>query len=325
MIARWCLALLLLPALAWAGAEPLDREMRRLEQARDLPAMQARIEQAADAELAAPEGYFWRVRLALLADDGARAEELLEQGLAAHPQSSLLVLQRSSLKSEGFGDVGAIGRMRLAREVRAGLERAVELDPDSVQARLGLALYFINAPRIAGGGADRAEPHLAWIRERAPMDYFDLQATLAMSRGDMEAALDWLEQATRADPQARPRFRRALILIALQRYDEARAVLDAIVERAPSHAAAWYQLGRTSVLAEDRLEQGQAALQRFLDTAPWPTDPSPAAAWWRIGQLHQLKGDTGQAREAYQQALAMDRKFTRAAEALSALDDKNAQ
>lgn len=323
MIARWCLALLLLPALVWAGAEPLDREMRRLEQARDLPAMQARIEQATDAELATPEGHYWRVRLALLVGDDARADKLLEQGLDAHPQSSLLVLQHSSLLSEGFGEVGAIGRMRLAREVRAGLERAVELDPDSVQARLGLALYFINAPRIAGGGADRAEPHLSWIRDRAPMDYFDLQGTLAMSRGDMEAALDWLEQATRADPQTRPRFRRALILIALNRYDEARAVLGAIVERFPSHAAAWYQLGRTGVLAQDQLDQGLDALHRFLETPPWPTDPSPAAAWWRVGQLHQLNGDLEQARRAFEQALAKDRKFTRAAEALAALDDNN--
>jgi len=321
MVARWYLLLLVVPVLAWAGGEQLDHDLRRFEQARNLPAMQARIEQADVAELAAPEGYFWRVRLALLEGDGDGARQLLDQGLAAHPQSSLLVLQHGSLLSEGFGDVGAIGRMRLAREVRAGMERAVELDPDSMQARMGLALYFINAPRIAGGSADRAEPHLALMRERAPMDYFDLQGTLAMSRGDMEAALDWLEQATRADPQARPRFRRALILIALERYDEARSVLDAIVERSPSHAAAWYQLGRTSVLAKDRLDQGLAALHRFLETPPWPTDPSPAAAWWRIGQLHQLNGDLEQARQAFQQSLSKDRKFSRAAEALAQLEN----
>lgn len=316
------LALFLLPVLAWADGAQLDHDMRRHEQGRDLDAMEARVDRASGIELESPEGYFWRVRMALLAGQSDQAGQLLEEGLAAHPQSSRLVLQRSSLLSESFGEVGTMGRVRLAREVRDGMARAVELDPDSIQARLGLALFYLNAPRLVGGGADRAEPHLEILRERAPMDYFELNASLAMGRGEMESALDWLRQATDADPERRPRFREALALIALQRHEEARSVLTAILERFPNHAAAWYQLGRSSVLAQDHIDEGVAALQRYLETRPWPSDPSPAAAWWRIGQLHQLDGDVELARQAFKESLARDRQFSRAAEALDQLDGK---
>ena len=322
MSARLALILFLLPSLALADSAGLDRDMREFEQGRDLPAMQARIEQASDSELHAPEGYFWRVRVALLEGRSDRADELLEEGLAEHPESSRLVVQHSSLLSEGFDEVGVLGRVRLAREVRDGMNRAVELDPESMQARLGLALYYLNAPRLMGGGESRAEPHLDFVRERDPAQYFDLQATRAMGRGDMNEALDWLEQATEADPEQRPRFRHALTLIALNRYAEARTVLRRLTERFPNHAAAWYQLGRVSVLDEDELAEGLSAFQRYLDTAPWPTDPSPAAAWWRIGQLHELNGDLAQARSAFEQSLAKDREFTRAADALARLDEK---
>lgn len=322
MFARAALIFVLLPVLAWADGSQLDREMRGFEQGRDLLAMRARVEQSADFELNTPEGYFWRVRLALLDGQSDEAERLLAEGLAEHPESSLLVLQRSSLLSEGFAEAGAIGRVRLARQVRDGMSRAVELDPDSIQARLGLALYYLNAPRLIGGGADRAEPHLELIREREPAQYFDLQGTLAMGRGDMDQALEWLEQATRADPEQRPRFRHALTLIALRRHAEARAVLRELTERFPNHAAAWYQLGRLSVLAEDHIDEGLAALERYLDTVRWPTDPAPAAAWWRMGLLHELNGDRDRARAAYEQSLATDRRFTRAKDALSRLDEK---
>lgn len=319
MIPRYGFVLLLLPMLAWAGGVELDRDMRELEQGRDLAAMQARVEQAGETVLATPEGYYWRVRLAVLARDRAAAERLLEAGLASYPQSSLLVLQHSTLRSEGFDEVGTVGRVRLAREVRDGMARAVELDPNSIPARLGLVLFYLNAPRMVGGGVDRAQPHLDFIRERSPMDYFDLQAALAMGRGEMEIALAQFQQATAADPERRTRFEHALTLVRLERFDEARPLLNAIVERFPQHAGAVYQLGRISALDERELDAGIAALKRFLELPAWPMDPPAAAAWWRIGQLHQHRSDLEPARAAFAQALAEDPDFGPASEALSTL------
>lgn len=320
MQARYLLLLTLLPLLAWADAATLDQKMRQLEQGRDLAAMQALIEHSTPAVLASPEGYFWRVQTATLARQNEQARQLLTEGLEQYPDSSRLVLQHSSLLSEGVGESGNFGRLRLAREIRDSLVRAVELDPDSIHARQGLIMFYLNAPRLAGGGADRAEPHLAFMRERSPMDYLDLRGAMAMGQGEMAAAVEQFEQATGADPERQPRFAKALALISLERYDQARSVLQDIVERFPQHAGAWYQLGRISALDGNELKAGRAALARFLDLPAWPGDPSAAAAWWRIGQLHQHGGDLEQARIAFEQAVAESPDFEPASEALNALD-----
>ncbi|MGY6554196.1 MAG: tetratricopeptide repeat protein [Wenzhouxiangella sp.] len=320
MPARALFLLILLPLMAVADGAALDREMQLLEQGQDLAAMQARIQRADEKELATAEGFVWRVRLAALTDQAEQAKQLLNEGLAAHPESSQLALQRSGLLSASVGETGNFGRMRLAREIRDSLLRAVELDPESIPARLGLIMFYLNAPRLVGGGADRAEPHLDFVQARSPMDYFDVQGAAAMGRGEMAIAVDWFQRATEADPDRRPRFQQALALASLEQHDAARTLLQTILESFPQHSGAWYQLGRISVLDESELEAGLAALQRFLELPVWPMNPSTAAAWWRIGQLHQLRGDVDPARAAFRQALAENPEFEPASEALSALD-----
>jgi tetratricopeptide (TPR) repeat protein len=45
----------------------------------------------------------------------------------------------------------------LARKVKLHFEKAVELDPDNIEARADLAEYYLKAPRILGGGKEKAE------------------------------------------------------------------------------------------------------------------------------------------------------------------------
>jgi tetratricopeptide (TPR) repeat protein len=45
----------------------------------------------------------------------------------------------------------------LARKVKIHFEKSVELDPDNIDARADLAEYYLKAPRILGGGKEKAE------------------------------------------------------------------------------------------------------------------------------------------------------------------------
>lgn len=315
--------LLMLMLLAVSGAlaagEKLDADMRALEQARDLAGMQARISEAEADELDSPEAWNWRAWLALAENGPDEAEALLEQGLKAFPDSAALELQQTALMVRGFNDVGNLGAMRLARRVRQGFERAVELGPDHVGARVALIMYYINAPRIAGGGEARAREHIDQLKQLSPAAYYDMQAIQASANGDREQALELVEQARAREDSAERRLNRGLILQALEDYPAARSSFRTIVEEYPTHGAAWYQLGRTSVLAEDWIDEGQEALQRFMALPTWPGDPSHAAAWWRLGQLHALAEDTDAALGAFERSLALDADFEPAANALADL------
>ena len=54
----------------------------------------------------------------------------------------------------------------LARKVRINFEKAVELDPDNIDARADLAEYYLKAPRILGGGREKAEAQAHEISRR---------------------------------------------------------------------------------------------------------------------------------------------------------------
>ena len=57
-------------------------------------------------------------------------------------------------------------RATLAREARMEFERAVEADPDFVDARVALVEYYLRAPRFLGGGEEKAIAEAHQILER---------------------------------------------------------------------------------------------------------------------------------------------------------------
>jgi tetratricopeptide (TPR) repeat protein len=56
----------------------------------------------------------------------------------------------------------------LARKVRKCLEKAVELNPDLVEARVDLIAFYLQAPSLLGGGVDKAKLQAAEIAKRDP-------------------------------------------------------------------------------------------------------------------------------------------------------------
>jgi tetratricopeptide (TPR) repeat protein len=54
----------------------------------------------------------------------------------------------------------------LALKVKSHFEKAVELDPDNIDARADLAEYYLKAPRILGGGKEKAEAQVHEISSR---------------------------------------------------------------------------------------------------------------------------------------------------------------
>jgi tetratricopeptide (TPR) repeat protein len=302
-----------------ASADDLDAVMSRLFEARDLPGMQEHLQSQSPEALQSASGYRWQAWLALSRQELDEAEQLVGRGLGIAPENIELILLRAGLRLRELSDAGAMSAMRVARAVRQDLERAVELAPDHVDARISLAQYYLNAPRIAGGGRAKADEQLAALRERAPADYHGLRGQQAMAAGDPDAALAAYAKARAIGARGDILLAEVLTLQQLERWDEARERLLELLAAQPQHAAAWYQLGRTAVMSGSMLEEGREAFERFLALPEWPGDPSHAAAWWRIGMLHELAADNAQAAGAYRQSLALDPGFEEASKALARL------
>jgi Flp pilus assembly protein TadD len=187
---------------------------------------------------------------------------LLVGGRAQGDERRDLATYRES--SELFSAAAAAERRGLFDEARASYLRAVERDPDFVEAIVNLARLD-----IAGGDLDAAE---RWLEraKRVRSDYPMVAATsglLALARNDLSGALDALSQAHRREPgDAEVAVNLGAVLIQRSRLEEARKVLAALLHEHPDHTAALYNLALANDLS-GRFDEASLGYQRFLSIA----------------------------------------------------------
>lgn len=219
-----------------------------------------------------------------------------------------------------IGQVGNFTRATMAPKMRRALERAVELDPDLHQARTALLQYYLQAPGIVGGSVAKAKAQIAELQRRDPPSGHFAQGLLARYEEREDDARRHFLAAYAARPDsASYRMTAGLIHQEQENWDEAFAIYEAWTRDEPWAAGAWYQLGRTAVISERRLEQGVAAFHRFLALPEVRGQPEHKHAWYRIGQALALSGDKAAAREALQKALKIDPDLQEAKDALAGL------
>lgn len=80
----------------------------------------------------------------------------------------------------------------LARKVRAEFEAAVQLDPQNVAALSDLGEYYVDVPRLIGGGTGRAEKIARQLASLDTARFHALQAKIDGKKGDlMSAEREW--------------------------------------------------------------------------------------------------------------------------------------
>lgn len=213
-----------------------------------------------------------------------------------------------------FQAMGSVGKIRTA------FEKAVQLEPENVDAREDLAGFYLGAPAIVGGGKDKARGQIEELRRRDAAKAALLEGELALNekRWD-EAKAAFRRSAALAPGRAEPFVRISRLEQQLLRWDEAFAALDRALKLEPRNAGALYVLGRAGALSGQRLEQAEAALRTFLTLRLDFDDPSPAAGHFRLGGVQERKGNVAAARAAYETALRLDPKFKEVRAALSKL------
>ncbi len=205
----------------------------------------------------------------------------------------------------------------LAGKAREELERAVQLNPKDVEARVDLAEFYFEAPGIVGGGQDKARAQAKVIGATAPAREHWVYARIAEKNRDLAAAereYHLMIEASNGDSEAWLNL--ALFFRHQKRFDEMEQTLiktsqapmskpDVLVDAAQN----LLRTGRNPVLAIQ-------LLRRYLDYGP--VEEAPAfKAHYVLGVLLEKQGDkTGAARE-YRASLSLARSFGIAQQALN--------
>jgi tetratricopeptide (TPR) repeat protein len=312
-------ALLLLagpaPAAEGAAAQGIEHfSAGRIVEAKKL------LEPYAKAHPKNAEAAYYLGRCWFAQRDFGQAVEWLEKASGLAPKNAEYSMWLGRAYGRAAAAAGMLKAMGLGKKSKEAMERAVSLDPNLLDARSDMLQFYLLAPGIMGGSVEEAKKQAAEIAKRDAARGAVAHANVAMHEKDVAGAIRLLEAALAKTPaDARLRLSLGQIFATEERWNDAFAAYDAILAGDGGHRGALYQIGRTAALSGQRLEQGKAALERFIAGSPGPEEPPLANAHYRLGMVLERQGNKAAARAEYQAALRLDPKLDDAKKALDKL------
>ncbi len=249
-------------------------------------------------------------------EDWSRAETSCKKAAALDPNNGRFHLWLGRVYGEKAERTNLVAAVALAAKVRGEFERAVQLNPQDVDARLDLAQFYIEAPILLGGGEDKAREQAQAVVAASPGREHWIYARIAeqkkdyataereyhqyidLSRGDAEAWLDlseFLRRQNRLDE-----MEQAVVKLSQSPLPKPDVLVDA--------AEMLYRAGRSYPFAAE-------LLQRYLASGPVEAAPAFKARYLR-GLLLEKQGDKAGAAQEYRASLALVRNFGTAQQAL---------
>jgi tetratricopeptide (TPR) repeat protein len=261
--------------------------------------------------------------LCRIAHDGKDSDGAVrwgEQAVKHSPESALahLWLGRAYIQQLERG-VNFLRAKAVAGRARAQFDRAIELDPANYDAREARAKYYLNAPGIAGGSTEKARSDAEVARTLNAYRGSLLLNDITVKRKELAAAELQLDSLVRSYPDSASPFNRLVNMRQTAgRFAEAFTLIDDRARRLPNDASARYQLGKTSALSGQRLDNGETALRTFIGSGDFALGPE-AHAHYRLGMILELRKDVSGAVAEYETAVRLDPSITDAGARLKRL------
>jgi tetratricopeptide (TPR) repeat protein len=249
-----------------------------------------------------------------------KAVEAGEKAVELAPKNAQSHYWLGNALGNRIGQVGMVGKMTMAPDLRDAFEQAVKLDPALIDARSSLIEFYLQAPSAIGGGIDKAKAQVAAIGKYDRAAGLRAQMRLAMHEKNWGQAIKFGEAAVALKPDDSA-MRQQLVVLYQQakRWPDAYAAVKKWIAEAPKSNNAQYQLGRLAAESGQYLPEGEAALRMYLKMPREAQDPQPKSAHYRLGQVLAKAGRKDEARVALQAALKLDPSMKEAKEALAAL------
>ncbi len=256
-------------------------------------------------------------RAYLAIEDLNRAEASCKKAIALEPGNSEYHRWLGHVYGEKADHANFFSAAGLAGKTRQEFERAVQLDPSSVEAHSDLAEFYYDAPGIVGGGQDKARGQAKILAALAPDREHWIYGHLAEKNNDaVTAEREYRLMIRDSHGDSEAWLNLALFYRHQKRYDDMEQTLirasqatmskpDVLVDAAQN----LYRTNRNTALAIQ-------LLQRYL--ASGPVEEAPAfKAHYLLGMLLERQGDKAAAAREYRSSLSLARQFGLAQQALN--------
>jgi tetratricopeptide (TPR) repeat protein len=209
----------------------------------------------------------------------------------------------------------------LARRVKSEFDRAVELDPKSIDARHGLIQFYSQAPGVMGGSMDKAKDQAREIGKLNPMrGHYEMANLFARDKKTAEAEQELIAAERESPDSAVASYWLGSFYQNQARWPDAFAVYDRMLKKYPGEANVHLQIGRAAAISGEQLERGERELKIWLASPPKDAVTATISnVHWRLGMIHEKQGKKDVARSDYGAALSINPSNENVKKSLAAL------
>jgi tetratricopeptide (TPR) repeat protein len=201
--------------------------------------------------------------------------ESLEQAVASAPRNSHYWDWLGKAYGRRAETSSFLTAPKYASQCRKAFEKAVELDPNNVQALTDVFSFYLNAPGFLGGGIEKAAATSERIKELDPAQYHNTQAELAKKKKDYTSAEEHLRQALRLAPgKVGPLLDLASFLAGRERYQESDELFEKAVQMAPGDPEVLFARASSFVQAKRNPDEARRLLKLYLASELTPDNPT---------------------------------------------------
>ncbi len=205
----------------------------------------------------------------------------------------------------------------LAPKMKSEWERAIELDPKMLDARISLIQYYLQAPSFMGGSIDNAKTMAKEVMKSNPAEGHIQMGNIFFKENNITSAEKEYTEASKLDPN----YSNVLgsFYQRQKQYDKAFAFFEDAVKKNPADFSSIYQIGKTSALSGQKLDRGEECLKKYLSYKPKNNEPGHAGANMRLAQIYEKQGKKEEAKKLYESAFKADSKLNEAKEGFERL------
>ena len=263
---------------------------------------------------------FYLGRIELEGNDADKAADWFERAIRMNPKSSVYYDWLGRAYGTQAQHANRFRQPFLARKTKNAWETALALDPDNLDVRDDLIIFYTRVPGFLGGNKEKAREMALEIMKRYAYRGSIAATSLCAADNDTLCVVRGLQEMMTSYPDSAGVYAGLAVFYANQKqFDKAFAVLDERLRTRPNELRTLYQLGRTAALSGQNLDRGEQALKLVLANPTPESGPSPAGLHYRLGMIYEKKGAKDLAREEYRTVLQLNPRHQDAQKALAGL------
>lgn len=247
-------------------------------------------------------------KIALVQNDVDGAESLLEKAVQLKPNSAVAHLWLGNAYGTEAQKANLFKQASLAGKTKDEFERAVQLDPNLIDARLGLLDYYSMAPGIMGGSDEKAQQQAAEIKKRDVYQGHRAYARLHQRKKNFDAVRnEWMAAIKDQPAAAKPHVSLGLFYATNDKnYTAAWNEIEAALKLEPASVPMQFRVGQMAAISGQQYARGEEALKKYTTYKPKENEPDIASTWYYLGQIYEKQGKKAEAKQSYAAALKMN-------------------